>query len=86
MDKEQTHLRLKSLIHKFEANKFHYLSKNYLEEEVKIDFINPLFEILGWDVRNTKGLSPYEREVLVEKGETIGHPDYNVRIDGQTKY
>jgi len=86
MDKEQTHLRLKSLIHKFEANKFHYLSKNYLEEEVKIDFINPLFEILGWDIRNTKGLSPYEREVLVEKGETIGHPDYNFRIDGQTKF
>ncbi|MBC8359288.1 MAG: Eco57I restriction-modification methylase domain-containing protein [Candidatus Aminicenantes bacterium] len=86
MDREQTHLRLKSLIHKFEANKFHYLSKNYLEEEVKIDFINPLFEILGWDIRNTKGLSPYEREVLVEKGETIGHPDYNFRIDGQTKF
>lgn len=86
MEKEEIHSKLKSLVHKFEANKYHYLSKNYLEEEVKIDFINPLFETLGWDVRNTKGLSPYEREVLVEKGETIGHPDYNFRIDGQTKY
>jgi predicted type IV restriction endonuclease len=53
---------------------------------VKIDFINPLFETLGWDIRNTKALSPYEREVVVEKGETIGHPDYNFRIDGQTRF
>lgn len=85
MEREQIHSKLKSLVQKFEANKYHYLSKNYLEEEVKIDFINPLFEALGWDVRNTKGLSPYEREVVVEKGETIGRPDYNFRIDGQTK-
>ncbi len=86
MEREQIHPKLKSLVQKFEANKYHYLSKNYLEEEVKIDFINPLFEALGWDVRNTKGLSPYEREVVVEKGETIGRPDYNFRIDGQTKF
>lgn len=86
MNREQIYSKLKSLVKKFEANKYHYLSKNYLEEEVKIDFINPLFEALGWDIRNTKGLSPYEREVLLEKGETIGHPDYNFRIDGQTKF
>jgi len=86
MEKEQIHSKLKSLVQKFEANKYHYLSKKYLEEEAKIDFINPFFEVLGWDVRNTKGLSPYEREVVVEKGETIGRPDYNFRIDGQTKF
>jgi len=86
MEKEQIHSKLKSLVQKFEANKYHYLSKKYLEEEAKIDFINPFFEVLGWDVRNTKGLSPYEREVVVEKGETLGRPDYNFRIDGQTKF
>jgi type I restriction-modification system DNA methylase subunit len=86
LEKEKIYSKLKSLVQKFETNKYHYLSKNYLEEEVKIDFINPLFETLGWDIRNTKALSPYEREVVVEKGETIGHPDYNFRIDGQTKF
>jgi hypothetical protein len=86
LEKEEIYSKLKSLVQKFEANKYHYLSKNYLEEEVKIDFINPLFETLGWDIRNTKALSPYEREVVVEKGETIGHPDYNFRIDGQTRF
>jgi type I restriction-modification system DNA methylase subunit len=86
MTREQIHLKLKSLVQKFEANKYYYLSKKYLEEEVKNDFISPLFEALGWDVGNTKALSPYEREVLVEKGETVGRPDYNFRIDGQTKF
>ena len=81
MNRELIHPILKSLVHKFETYKYHYLSKNYLEEEVKIDFINPLFEALGWDVRNTQGLSPYEREVVVEKGETTGRPDYNFRIN-----
>lgn len=86
MNKENIYSKVESLVRRFEANKYHHLSKNYLEEEVKIDFINPLFEALGWDVRNTKGLSPYEREVVVEKGETTGRPDYNFRIDGQTKF
>jgi len=70
MDKEQVKQKIKTLVDKFERNKHYYLSKDYLEEQVKIDFINPFFEALGWDVRNVKGLSPYEREVLVEKGET----------------
>jgi hypothetical protein len=86
MDREQTAARIKSLVQKFEVNKYHYLSKDYLEEEVKIDFINPFFEALGWDVQNTQSLSPYEREVVVEKGKTTGRPDYNFRIDGQTKF
>jgi hypothetical protein len=86
MEREFFAARIKPLVQRFEANKFHYLSKGYLEEEVKIDFINPLFEALGWDVQNTKGLSPYEREVVVEKGETAGRPDYNFRVAGQTKF
>ena len=86
MNRDLLESKIKTLVSKFEANKYHYLSKNYLEEEVKIDFINPLFEALGWDIRNTKGLSPYERDVVVEKGGTLGRPDYNFRIDGQTKF
>jgi len=86
MNRELVCDKIKSLIQKFEANKYHYLSKDYLEEEVRIDFINPFFEALGWDVQNTKSLSPYEREAVVEKGETTGRPDYNFRIDGQTKF
>jgi len=35
MNRELVRDKIKSLVHKFEANKYHYLSKDYLEEEFK---------------------------------------------------
>ena len=86
MPKEVFKEKLISLIHKFEKDKHHYLSKGYLEAEVRQDFLDPLFDALGWDIGNKKKLSPFDREVVVEKGETTGRPDYNFRIDGATKF
>lgn len=83
---QEVRRKVKVLVDKFNLHRNYYLSKGYLEAQVREDFINPLFEALDWDVRNTKGLSPYEREVLVEKGETKGTPDYSFRISGQTKF
>ena len=74
------------LIRKFEKDKHHYLSKDYLEAQVRQDFINPMFEALGWDIENKKSLSPFDRDVILEKGETTGRPDYNFRIAGATKF
>ncbi len=78
--------KLQNLIIKFEKDKHHYLSKDYLEAQVRQDFINPFFEALEWDIENRKGLSPFDREVILEKGETTGRPDYNFRINGSTKF
>ena len=80
--------RLQGLIKKFEADKTHYLSRDYPEAQARIDFINPLFEALGWDVRNEAGLPHHAREVLVEssEAETLGKPDYSFRLSGQTKF
>ncbi|MDP2682419.1 MAG: N-6 DNA methylase [Deltaproteobacteria bacterium] len=86
MDKELFREKLFSLIGKFDKDKHHYISKNYLEAQVRQDFINPMFEALGWDIENKKSLSPFDREVILEKGETTGRPDYNFRIDGATKF
>lgn len=44
--------KLQILTTKFEKDKTHYLSKGYLEAQVRIDFINPFFEALGWDIEN----------------------------------
>ncbi len=77
---------LSKLIKKFEADKYHYLSKDYPEAQARIDFITPLFKALGWDVENQAGLPHHERQVIVEKGETEGRPDYNFRLGGQTKF
>ncbi|MBI3585418.1 MAG: hypothetical protein HY096_15885 [Nitrospinae bacterium] len=86
MSKEEFKEKIISLINKFEKDKNHYLSKEYLEAQVREDFINPLFEALGWDIENRKGLSPFDREVILEKGETTGKPDYNFSINGSTKF
>ena len=86
MTKEAFQEKLLSFVRKFEKDKHHYLSKEYLEAQVRQDFIDPLFEALGWDIENKKGLSPFDREVILEKGETSGRPDYNFRIDGTTKF
>ncbi len=77
---------LQKLIRKFEGDKAHYLSKEYPEAQVRMDFINPLFKALGWDVDNEQGLPHHQRECLVEKGATEGYPDYSFRLQGQTKF
>ena len=77
---------LKKLVAKFEADKAYYVSKEYSEAQARIDLITPLFKALGWDVENEAGLPHHDREVIVEKGETEGRPDYNFRLAGQTKF
>ncbi|MEK7140719.1 MAG: hypothetical protein AAB815_02955, partial [Patescibacteria group bacterium] len=44
------------------------------ESQARVDFVDPLFEALGWDVRNAAGRGPTEREVIVESGRTLGRP------------
>jgi type I restriction-modification system DNA methylase subunit len=79
---------LQKLIAKFENDKAYYLSKEYSEAQARLDFIDPFFRALGWDVENQAGLPHHEREVLVEKGDadTEGRPDYNFRISGRTRF
>ena len=79
---------LRKLTAKFEADKSHYLSKDYLEAQARMDFVTPFFKALGWDVENEAGLPHHEREVLVERGdmETTGRPDYSFHVAAQTKF
>ncbi len=86
-DKEIFGEKLQSLISKFEKDKSHYLSKGYPEAQVRIDFINPFFKALGWDIENKAQKPPHERDVIVELSpETTKRPDYNFRINGVTKF
>src|SRR3989304_3864791 len=78
--------QLAALVEKFDRHRAHYLSAAYLEAEVRGEFIDRLFEALGWDVHNRAGLGPTEREAIVERGETIGRPDYNFRLNGRTLF
>src|SRR4030066_1736277 len=78
---------LQSLISKFEKDRNYYLSKGYPEAQVRLDFINPFFNALGWDIENKAQKPPNDRDVIVELSpETTKRPDYNFRISGVTKF
>src|SRR5438445_5990379 len=49
---------------------FHH-GYDYSEAEVRKDFIDKFWIILGWDVNHEKQTNPYEQEVRVERGLSI---------------
>lgn len=83
---------VEKLISKFEADKSYYQSERYNETLLRSDFLDPLFESLGWDINNTSGLSISEREVLLEESlrdggvEHTKKPDYTFRLFAERKF
>ena len=78
---------IQSLVSVFEQDKNHYLQKGYPEAQVRIDLLNPFFDALAWNIEDTAHQSPHERDVIVElTPETSLQPDYNLRINGNTKF
>ena len=68
----------------FVANKEHQV-----ESQVRIEYIDPLLELLGCDVSNSSGLPPSKREVIYEPRQIVDGnklaPDYSLCIDGKRK-
>ncbi len=86
-DKDAVIEGLQALCLKFEKDRTHYLSKGYPESQVRIDFLDPLFGLLGWDIANMAQKPPHERDVIVEASSVAtGRPDYAFRINGVTKF
>ena len=44
-----------ALVERFQDNADEYLSGPYNETQVRLDFINPFCECLGWDMDNRSG-------------------------------
>ncbi|MCI0472758.1 MAG: type I restriction enzyme HsdR N-terminal domain-containing protein, partial [Ignavibacteria bacterium] len=64
--------QVKELVNDFKENEQRFLSQQYQEAEVRRDYIDKFFEALGWDVYHKEQKNPYEQEVKVEKGISIG--------------
>ena len=60
--------KLNDLANRFQTNLAYYKEtrNNYNEHSCRIEYIDPLLKILGWDVANERGLSPQYREVIAE--------------------
>ncbi|HET9400077.1 MAG TPA: N-6 DNA methylase [Candidatus Acidoferrales bacterium] len=77
-DFEQAFEKVGKLVLRFKENEDQYLSANYQEAEVRKDFVDKFFTVLGWDVNHDVQTNPYAQEVKVERsgGYTQRRADY----------
>ena len=74
---------VRELVDRFHQNLDAYKRDEYKETQVRVEFIDPLFESLGWDVHNIGGYAEQYKDVIHEatlkiSGETRA-PDYCFR-------
>lgn len=83
---------IKDLIRKYETDRSVYLTDRYNEAQLRNDFLDPLFELLGWDINNKAGHPTNEREVILEEplktgaSENTKKPDYTFRLFSERKF
>ena len=81
--------RVVQLVNQFKENEPFYLSKNFVESEVRNKFIDPLLECLKWDVKNEKRARYDRQEVITEDrvvmNGQVKHPDYTLCYGGERK-
>jgi len=85
-----TPTKIVELAERFERNLEAYKQGRYNETQVRLEFINPLFEELGWDIANKQGYAEAYKEVVHEDAVKVGGatkaPDYSFRIGGIRKF
>src|SRR5256885_2431547 len=78
------------LVERFGRNRDVYCSNNYNETRLRIEFIDPLFKALGWDMSNERGYAEAYKDVVHEDAIKVGGatkaPDYCFRIGGTRKF
>jgi predicted type IV restriction endonuclease len=81
---------IKRLIERFSDNREAYLSSAYNEAQARLEFIDPLFKALGWDMYNEAGYAEAYKDVVHEDAIKVGGatkaPDYAFRIGGVRKF
>lgn len=83
---------LQTLIERYNSDVDYYRSTRYNETQLRTDFLDQLFTILGWDITNVSGKTTNEREVLVEEGlrfragDNTKKPDYTFRLFSERKF
>lgn len=79
-----------NLVERFRSNIADYLKPSFKETRVRVDFIDPLLGILGWDVHNSAGRPEAYRDVIHEDVVAIAGvskaPDYGFYIGGERKF
>jgi hypothetical protein len=87
---------VRQLIARFDQDRKVFLSGDYKEEQLRLEFLNPFFAALGWDMDNKQGLSDLSacnaqaetfKQVIHEESIKVAGaskaPDYTFRIGGR---
>jgi predicted type IV restriction endonuclease len=81
---------LRALVQRFARSHDAYVSGGYKETQLRREFLDPLFQLLGWDVGNEKGYAEAYKDVVHEDAVKIGRwtkaPDYAFRVGGVRKF
>lgn len=83
--------RIENLVLQFAEGRDEYILPQYNETQVRVEFVNPFFKALGWDVDNDAGLRQHLREVVHEASVLVADegrlrtkkPDYSFRIGSE---
>lgn len=90
--KEQKIEKLTKLVNKFAKYIDEYKNPAYNESDLRLEFLNPFFELLDWDVRNEENNHINYKDVVVEErinvygSDNKKAPDYTFRIGGTKKF
>lgn len=82
MEKDQIKESIAKLVEKYNNLKDQNKINSYNEAQTRNEFIEPLFEFLGWDMRNLRN----HAEVTTEEGISGGRADLAFRINGMPKF
>jgi len=81
---------IEGLVERFARNLDVYTRPDYKETQVRVEFIDPFFEALGWDVRNVRGYAEQYKDVVHEDAIKVSGatqaPDYCFRVGGVRKF
>lgn len=85
-------ITIKDLVDLYHSGRSDYTKPSYNETQLRNDFLDPFFELLGWDIKNKLGKPTNEREVLLEeplKADALSNtkkPDYTFRLFAERKF
>ena len=78
------------LVAKFRENDADVRGAGYREHQLRVEYLNPLFELLGWDVTNRQGKPVAFKDVVHEDAVRVEGrakaPDYGFRTDGTRRF
>jgi hypothetical protein len=83
-------LEVVALVEHFRRHLDDYKRDDYKETRVRVEFVDPFFEALGWDVRNVRGYAEQYKDVVHEDAIKVSGatraPDYCFRIGPTRKF